>query len=274
MDSSKDYNSAMVDSYNVRTASGKCAYMLPRLKPHMSILDVGCGPGSITLDLAALVPEGSVTGLDASPTAVDGAKDLAKTRGGVPNAKFLVSDIFRLPFDDDTFDVVHCHQVLGHLPSSESGGEPGPVRGLREMRRVCKPGGIVCAREVDWQTLVIHPRVPGVLETMAMIGKLAGAKGTVLAGGRAREFARAAGFEPASVEASAAVVCYANAAERQWCGEHMVRRLEASSSRQRALELGLVTEEEVASMVPGWREWSRLDDGFYCLTDGQIICTK
>ncbi|KAI1114048.1 methyltransferase type 11 [Nemania sp. NC0429] len=267
----RTYNQAMIASYTRRTAAEYSAYMLPLLKPSMRVLDVGCGPGTITLDLAARVPEGSVTGIDASSSAVEHARALAVQRG-VTNTSFSVGDVLRLPFDDDSFDVVHAHQVLGHLPGGEDG--PGPVRGLREMRRVCKPGGIVCAREVEWASVVMYPRLQGVSECIALLQSLAINAGKAMAGGRAREFARRAGFEPEKILASAAPCTYANADDRSWWGENMASRLEASSDLRRGVELGFVTEEVAAGMPSAWREWAKSEDGFYCAIDGQVVCTK
>ncbi|KAI0487217.1 methyltransferase type 11 [Xylaria cf. heliscus] len=267
----QNYNRAMVASYSRRTAAENSAYMLPLLKANMRVLDVGCGPGTITLDLAACVPEGSVTGIDASRDAIKSAQQLCQQRG-VSNASFLVGDALKLPFGDDSFDVVHAHQVLGHLPNGDGG--PGPVRGLKEMRRVCKPGGFVCTREVEWSSIVVYPRTDEIKESLALIERLAKNAGKVLEGGRGREYARRAGFSPGGISASAAAVTYANAADRDWWGENMASRLESSSDLRKGVELGYVAEEVAARMPHAWREWATADDGFYCVVDGQIVCTK
>ncbi|TGJ79440.1 hypothetical protein E0Z10_g9328 [Xylaria hypoxylon] len=262
------YTQAMIASYSRRTAVKNSAYMLPLLQSGMHILDVGCGPGTITLDLAAHVLEGSVTGVDASSNAVETARELCKQRG-TTNASFSVGNLNKLPFDDNSFNVVHAHQVLGHLPSKQ--GDPGPVWGLKEMRRVCKPGGFVCAREVEWSTVVVYPRTQGVNESIALIEKLADNAGRVMAGGRGREFARRAGFNPENISASAASITYTNTADRGWWGENMASRLESSSDLNKAVELGFVAKEEVARMPEAWRNWAKVDDAFYSAIDGQIL---
>ena len=116
-------------------------YLLPRLAPDARVLDVGCGPGTITVDLAALVPGGYVTGIDAAGDVLAQARQEAERRGQ-RNVAFDTGDVYRLDFADGTFDVVHAHQVLQHLTD--------PVAALREMRRVCRPGGIVAARDGDY----------------------------------------------------------------------------------------------------------------------------
>ncbi|TRX94071.1 hypothetical protein FHL15_005149 [Xylaria flabelliformis] len=267
----RQYNQAMIASYSRRTAAENSAYVLPLLKADMRILDVGCGPGTITLDLAAHVPEGSVTGVDSSSTAVESATELAKQRG-VSNASFLVGDVLKLPFEDDSFDLVHAHQVLGHLPGAD--GELGPVRGLKEMRRVCKPGGFVCAREVDWSSVVVHPRTEEINECLALMQRLASNAGKTMEGGRGREFARKAGFDPEGISASAAAVTYTNAPDREWWGENMASRLESSSELKKGVEQGYVVEGVAARIPNAWREWAKGDDAFYCVVDGQVVCIK
>ncbi|RYC64244.1 hypothetical protein CHU98_g1947 [Xylaria longipes] len=267
----RQYNQAMIASYSRRTASENSSYMLPLLKADMRILDVGCGPGTITLDLAAHVVEGSVTGIDASSNAIESANGLSKQRG-VSNASFLVGDVLKLPFDDNSFDIVHAHQVLGHLPCGD--GDPGPVWGLKEMRRVCKPGGLVCAREVEWSSVVVYPRTEEISECLALIERLAKDAGKVMAGGRGKEFARRAGFGPDGISASAAAVTYSNVLDRDWWGENMASRLESSPDLKKGVELGYVAQEVAARMPDAWREWARADDAFYCVIDGQVVCTK
>ncbi len=129
----------MVKVFGSRTATEHAAHLLPYLKPHFRILDVGCGVGSITLDLANLVPDGEVLGIDTNQSTTDMAKQMAQDRG-VSNVKFSVGDAHDLSaFSDESFDVVHAHQVMLHLPD--------PVKALTEMRRVLKTGGVLSLRD-------------------------------------------------------------------------------------------------------------------------------
>src|SRR5206468_11806931 len=104
-------------------------------------------PGTITVDLAERVAPGRVTGLDVSADPLDEARGLAQARGVA--VSFEVGDVYALEAPDDSFDVVHAHQVLQHLSD--------PVAALREMARVCRPGGLVAVRDVDYATFTWFP---------------------------------------------------------------------------------------------------------------------
>lgn len=84
------------DHLSQRTAQNCAAFLLPHIKPTDKILDVGCGPGSITIDLAALVPQGSCIGLDAADEALKTARESAEKRG-LKNIKFVLGDGGKLP---------------------------------------------------------------------------------------------------------------------------------------------------------------------------------
>ncbi len=81
----------------------------------MDLLDVGCGPASITADLAEFVAPGRVVALDASPSAIEAARATLAARGLLGGVELAVGDALALPFEDGAFDVVHAHQVLQHV---------------------------------------------------------------------------------------------------------------------------------------------------------------
>lgn len=147
------HHASVVNSHARRTAQDSAAFLLPHLKPHHTILDIGCGPGTITADLAELVPEGKVTGVDAVEAVLERARAHVAGRSGITNCTFEVADANALPYPDASFDVVFCHQVLQHVQD--------PVGILKEMRRVAKPGGIVAAREADYKSFAWFPEPQG-----------------------------------------------------------------------------------------------------------------
>jgi SAM-dependent methyltransferase len=135
----------------LRTAAKEGAFFLPYLRAGMRLLDLGCGPGSITLGLAEKVAPGEVVGVDLQPSQVAQAQELSAARG-VKNVRFEVADIYQLSFPDGSFDAVFAHVVLMHLRE--------PVRALTEMRRVLRPGGIVGVRDCDWGGRIHAPITP------------------------------------------------------------------------------------------------------------------
>src|SRR3954467_14442373 len=162
-------------AYRWRSAENSAGYLLPALRPGLDLLDVGCGPGSITVDLAARVAPGRVLGVDVASAPLEQARELAARAGA--QAEFRVGDVYALEVDDGSFDVVHAHQVLQHLTD--------PVAALREMARVCRPGGVVAVRDVDYAATTWFPAEPGLGRVPAGAGARPGA-GPVPPGGPAQ----------------------------------------------------------------------------------------
>ena len=124
----------VLDDHSQRTAANSAAFLLPHLKSTDRVLDIGCGPGSITLDLAQHVE--SIVGIDAAPEAIARAEVDAAGRG-LANVEFHVADVYSLELADASFDVVYGHQLLQHLGR--------PVAALLEAQRVLRPGGTVAS---------------------------------------------------------------------------------------------------------------------------------
>ena len=143
------HHESVLRSHKWRTVDNSAAYLAPHLATGISVLDLGCGPGTITADIGRRVAPGRVLGIDASANVIEEAR---RDAGGGPNVEFSVGDLYALHTDDDTFDIVHAHQVLQHLPD--------PVAALREMKRVCKPGGLVAARDGDYGAFRWYPTRP------------------------------------------------------------------------------------------------------------------
>ena len=144
----------------LRTASQEAAFFLPSLRPGIRVLDLGCGPGSITLGLAEAVAPGEVVGVDFQPSQVAQAQALGAARG-VMNVRFEVANVYELPFPDGSFDAAFAHAVLMHLRE--------PVRALAELRRVLRPGGIAGVRDCDWGGRIHAPATPLLEEWYALM---------------------------------------------------------------------------------------------------------
>ncbi len=139
-----------VQSQRQLTAETSAAYLLPFLKPGLRVLDFGCGPGSISVGLAKAVEPGELHGVDMEQSQIDLSREIARANG-CGNAIFHVADVTALPFEDSFFDVAHCHNVLLHIPVTDSA--------LSEVKRVLKPGGLIACREIILGSSFSHPEV-------------------------------------------------------------------------------------------------------------------
>ncbi|KAG9325839.1 hypothetical protein KVV02_006833 [Mortierella alpina] len=257
-----DHTSAVLKTHSWRTVQNSAAYLLPHIKPTMSILDVGCGPGSISVDLAKLVPSGRVVGIEYTPEPLTEARAFAAQQG-VANAEFLVGDIHSLDFPDDTFDIVHAHQVLQHVAD--------PVQALKEMRRVCKPGGIVAARESIIPTW--YPESPGLAaywELQARMARLKG--GNPHPGKYIHTWAQKAGFDRSQITCSAGTWCFSTPEERKYWGGTMEERTLSSAYATIALEMNLATQEELKGLAKAWKDWVEDDNAWFAFLHGEMVC--
>ncbi|MFV0524506.1 MAG: methyltransferase domain-containing protein [Acidimicrobiales bacterium] len=253
------HSPGVLRSHQARTVENSAAYLEPHLQPGQRLLDVGCGPGSITAGLAGRVAD--VTAVDNAPAVVAEAVRHAHEQG-VGNARFAVGDIYGLDFADGAFDVVHAHQVLQHLTD--------PVAALVEMRRVCAPGGIVAARDADYAGMIWAPADPRLDRWMALYQEVARGNGAEPDAGRyLLGWAQRAGF--ASVEASASVWCYATDEARRWWGGVWAERILTSSVADLALERGLTERAELESISAAWRDWADRPDGWFVIPHGEIL---
>ncbi|GAB2590788.1 methyltransferase domain-containing protein [Streptomyces capparidis] len=256
------FHASVLRGHSRRTAANSAAYLLPSLEPGMDLLDVGCGPGTITADLAQLVRPGRVTAVDASAEVLERARRTAAARG-VDNVEFVEADVHALGFPDGAFDVVHAHQVLQHLAD--------PVAALREMRRVCRPGGVVAARDADYLAMAWFPEPPAMAEWLALYRKVARAGGGEPdAGRRLLSWARRAGF--ADVTATAATWCFATPEDRAWWSGSWAERVTSSTLARLAVEGGHATRDDLLRLAAGWREWGEAEDGWFAVPHGEVLC--
>ncbi|MDR2987450.1 MAG: methyltransferase domain-containing protein [Nocardiopsaceae bacterium] len=257
------HHDSVLRSHRWRTAENSAGYLLARLPLVADILDVGCGPGTITVDLAQRAEPGRVVGVDASADVLAEARRSAQTRG-VTNVTFETGDGSRLAFPDNSFDGVHAHQLLQHLSD--------PVAALTEMSRVCRPGGIVAVRESDFGGMIWYPEHDDLTDWLSLYRRVARAiGGEPDAGRRLLSWARAAGF--GAIEASAGTWCYTSPEERIWLGRLWADRMTKSSFAERALEFDLATKQDLKRLARAWLRWSESDDGWFLMPHGEILCS-
>jgi ubiquinone/menaquinone biosynthesis C-methylase UbiE len=253
------HHESVLRSHTWRTAENSAGYLLGHLHPGQRLLDVGCGPGTITTDLAARVAPGEVVGIDASAEVITEARRLS-----APGVSFRTGDVYALDLPDGSFDVVHAHQVLQHLTD--------PVQALREMRRVLAPGGLLAVRDSDYAGFIWAPRDPRLDRWMSLYHDVTARNGAEADAGRhLLEWVRAAGFE--HIDVSTSTWTFADPESRAWWGGLWADRVEQSAFAVQAVDYGFADAAELAGLAAGWRQWAEQPDGFFAVAHVEVLAT-
>lgn len=235
-----------------RTASQAAAFLLPHLRAGMHVLDAGCGPGSITLGLAAAVAPGEVVGIDIQPSQVEQARALAAQRG-VTNVRFEASNVYELPFPDGSFDAAFANSVLEHLRE--------PVRALAELRRVLRPGGIAGVCDRDGGRLMA-PETPLLQQWFSLLERVRQHNGANLYIGRHhRRLLLEAGFVRA--EAGASIRSAGSLEEtRQFA---VILKARIPGQARTALAEGWIDQATVDAIAADIDAWAERPDAFHAV---------
>lgn len=202
---------------------------LPQV-PGAQVLDIGCGQGNTTRLLADVLAPSSCIGVDFDDALVAYARAQADNPSAV---SFRQGDATELPFADATFDVVFCRFLLIHMTE--------PVRVIREMLRVVKPGGFVVAFEADFEYEIAYPPCPA----FASINKIwKGLFQQPAAGRKLVSYFRAAGAR--DIQAGAAMQL-----EHDTAILKRVYRLTGEAIAPAAVARGIISEAEAREMVDG-----------------------
>ncbi|KAH8821253.1 S-adenosyl-L-methionine-dependent methyltransferase [Xylogone sp. PMI_703] len=271
-----DHSPSVLSAHQWRTVANSVPYILPLLSSSLpllsssssslalKILDVGCGPGSITIDLARHVQSqaGHVTGLEYTDEPLQQARAAASAQG-ITNIDFRVGDIHKLDFADGSFDLVHAHQVLQHVAD--------PVQALREMRRVTRKGGHVCVRESA--SKLWFPASEGLEKWNRLVHTVGTAKGSNPdAGARIHAWAHEAGFAWEDIKCTAGSWCFQTPQERQWWAGSFIGRAAGGQFRKFAIEGGHATAEDLDEIVRAWEQWRDSEEGWFSILHGEITC--
>ncbi len=117
------------------------------IEPGMTVLEVGPGNGTYTIETASWVgDDGGVVAIDIEPAAIERVETRAQAEG-FDNIQARLADVIGLPFEEDSFDAVYLMSVIGELPS--------PQLALMEFYRVLKPAGVIAFSE-----LLVDPDYP------------------------------------------------------------------------------------------------------------------
>jgi ubiquinone/menaquinone biosynthesis C-methylase UbiE len=255
---------ATVRQHGKRTADEAAAFLLPDLRPGMRVLDVGCGPGSITRGLAERVAPGEVIGIDLSRETLASAQEDATARG-LTNLRYEEASVYQLPYADASFDAAYAHQVFQHLKE--------PAKALREILRVLRPGGLVGVRDVDWGTASYWPADPWIdkfIETHFKTWYRNG--GEPRMGRHLRALFNAAGVD--DLQISAAVWCYATPEDTIEWGDSYAARLLTSPMGSRAVEYGFATRADLEAMAAAFRAWARHPDAVWAFVHVAALARK
>lgn len=259
------HHHSVVSAHSARRASEAAAFLLPRIKSPMRLLDFGCGPGTITVDLGEILePGGSVIGIDFSEDVVAQARAHAE-KSSSTNVTFHTRSIYETGFADDEFDVAYAHQVLQHLQD--------PVAALVEAKRVLKPGGICGVREVDWGTAAISPSNPALdrfLEIYFAVAKSNGGKAD--AGRYLKGWFVDAGFT--DLEVTTSTWSFADQAGLEWWGGQWSERILHSNLASRAIEQDIASQAELEDISTAWKNWTTQPGAFFTFTQVEVVGTK
>ena len=248
-----------------RSAANTAAHLLPLLEPGLRVLDFGCGPGTISMGLASAVEPGELHGIDVEESQIEMAR-AAAAAGGHDNATFHTGNALDLPFEDDSFDVAHCHAVLMHIPDTRAA--------LAEVKRVLKPGGVFSCREMIGDSTFFAPDVDdlttGALATFLELLEANG--GHAQMGKELKGVLVEAGF--ADIHAGASFECFATDGDVRFFHGFVGGWFFAPATVE------LITRHRLASQkqIDDWRRaldrWRDTPGAFAALAWGEAIARK
>ncbi|KAL2844521.1 S-adenosyl-L-methionine-dependent methyltransferase [Aspergillus pseudoustus] len=275
----QSYSSQTVATQQTRTAESEAAFLIPYIKKTDSILDVGCGPGTITAGLAKYASEGRTTGVDISAAVLERAR-AAAGNADIPNEGpgsicFEEGNILEsLAYPDNTFDVVFCAHTLGYMPPPEM-----PLKAITEMRRVLKPDGILAVCDTVEQHF--YPRSVGLdLDRLWVrnFGRavLKGYDGVDLSPAVLPALFRQAGFDVDSdkVRIGTGSSVFTGAETRQFLAKRAESQLQPGDALYRSWREAGITDDEIQQALQASRKWAETEDAWYAALQCHMLAWK
>ena len=254
------HSDAVLRSHRWRNAQNSAAYLLPHLKPAMQLLDVGCGPGTLSIDLARRAAPGRVLGVDLDPTVVAEAKRTAEGSG--LDISFVAGDFAEVDVPAEGFDVVHAHQVLQHVGN--------PVEALRSMARLTRPGGIIAARDADYPAMTWFPREPQLDRWLDIYMAVTTRNGANADGGRRLlHWAQQAGLHDIAYTTS--TWTFHTPDDLAWWTSLWADRVTTSRLGHLAVDYGVATTGELDGIAQAWRAWGTQPGAVFVVMHGEVI---
>ena len=252
------------DLMRTRSATKYADFVLPSIGGRDRVLDVGCGPGSITVGLAQVA--GHVTGIDVDEAEFADARAYAAEHG-IDNVEFLEGSIYKLDVPDASIDVCTLFAMLETLHD--------PLAGLAEVRRVLKSGGLVGASSIEYGGLILHgPGEPLLRRFYELRLQLWTAQGDVhfYRGRELRGLLVAAGFQ--EVEAATRYLSYGNEERVRTFGLGRAADCRDEWYVDGLREHGLAEQEEIEALERAWLEWAESPDSFAAFAWGRATGRK
>jgi ubiquinone/menaquinone biosynthesis C-methylase UbiE len=218
-----------------RTAASHAAFLLPHLSPGQPLLDIGCGPGTITSGLATAVAPAVAVGLDLDPAAPVSVR----------------ADALALPFPTGTFDAIFIRAVLQHLPD--------PVAALVEARRVARPGAVIGVADADWGGYLLSPTNPLLEASLTVLSRAR--RGSAFIGRTLRGLLVAAGFSGAV--GMARTMPHGDPEEVRGLASFNASFFDSPALVEMAVRSGWASPDELAAMGAAWRTWGEEPGGFF-----------
>ena len=238
--------------FRQRDADREAAFFLPFISPGMTLLDAGCGPGSITYGLAMHTAPGEVIGIDLDSARIETASNDTR-EAGIENISYQVADVTHLQFADGYFDAVFANGLIEHLAD--------PAAGIQELLRVLQPGGVIGVRSPDWGVALLHPDTEGLRDSIELRNRWQRHRGGHPNVGRhLRELLLSAGF--LDVIGDATVESHGTDAGTAEGANYMRSILNDPELAATAREQGWASAAELRRMRQAWTDWAAAPGAF------------
>lgn len=258
------HDGAAILNFLGKRGESSAAFFLPFLHDEMTLLDIGCGPGSVTVVLAEKVRR--AIGIDIQSTALETARAAAKKTTSAA-LEFIRGDMASLPISDSTIDAIFAHAVLYHLDATTL------AKTFSEARRVLRPGGLIGIRDVDTGGDILHPNSEALSRALNLWTRWYRHEDQSAAqfGRRQGEVLRANGFTP--IWSGASYENYSrDAATRLGTVADATHALQ--EIRQELIDEALATDSEIEEALGAWIEWGSKPDARYLRCRCECVARK